>query len=220
MIAINLIPARLRDAANVRRRVRRWIIGGVALSAGLTVACLSLHVVGGEEHSRLSVDGGRLTERLTAAEASLETTRTQVQEHARRLEASETVGVHPDWSVLLTALAEQRGQEIILQAVELRAVDAEAATAQKRPKDDAAPGAKSAAAPRRVETYVLHLKGFGLSQGDVVKFVRRLEDLGPLVGVQLKETRAQPHRGVAAVAFDAECRLTERRVAQAEGGTQ
>lgn len=215
MSAINLIPRRVRETAAVRRRVRRWAIGGAVYALALVFGCGVLRLVGGEEHTRLSLDGGRLAERIASAETALAAVRAQVQDQRRQLEASETVGVHPDWSILLSALAEERRQDIILQAIELRAADPPSAA---RAKADPAPAGEKKPTPRpeRFEAYTLHVKGFGLSQGDVVKFVRRLEELGPLAEVQLKETRAQPFRGVPAIAFDADCRLSERRVTQAE----
>lgn len=218
---VNLIPAHIRESAIVRRRARAWIVGAVCLAAVLALACALVRFAGGQEQSRLSNDGGRLAERLAAAEASLDSVRSQVREHARRLEASETVGVHPDWSVLLNALAAKRGDDIMLHSVDLRSVETDPVpTPGKRAPAEAGPASAGGPGPapvaRRPESYSLRIKGFGLSQGDVVRFVRRLEELGPLVEVQLKESRAQPYLGVPAVGFAAECRLIEGSPARAD----
>jgi hypothetical protein len=156
-------------------------------------------------------DGGQLAARLASGEQTLDRLRKEVQEHARRLEASETVGVHPDWSTFLAALASVRGEGVVLQVVEVRATDADKPVAPEprgAPSQDAKGGAQPR--PHRLETYLVTLKGYGLSQSDVMGFVRRLEELGPLVDVRLNQTRAQPFQSVPAVGFDAECRLVER----------
>jgi hypothetical protein len=214
MMAINLIPRRLREAAAVRARVRRWVVVGAVYSTGLAGACVVMRTWGGEQASRLDTDGGQLAARVASGEQTLDRLRKDVQENARRLEASETVGVHPDWSTFLAAVAELRRDAIIVQLVDVRATDADKAPAAKKP-DEPKEGDKAKPRPRHVESYLVTLKGFGLSQTDVMGFVRRLENLGPLVDVQLKEARAQPFRTVPAVAFDAECRLVERPVKQA-----
>ena len=205
-VAVNLIPTRVRDAAIIRRRTRRWLVYGAVYAAAVAGACVVLQMVGGQEASRLSNDNGLLAARVADAQQQLGAIRHDVQEHARKKEASETVGVHPDWSLLLAALAETRQQDIILQSIDLKAVEVEKpAGPAKKPAE----GEKAKAKPRHIESYLVDLKGYGLSQGDVVRFIGRLEDRGPLADVRLKESRSQLYRGVPAVAFTAQFRLTE-----------
>jgi hypothetical protein len=148
-----------------------------------------------------------LTARVASADQMLAKLRKEVQELDRRREASETVGVHPDWSLFLGAVAEQRRDDIMLQLIEIRAVDERppASKVSEAEKDSDKPKPRA----RPLESYRVTLKGFGLSQTGVLGFITRLEKLGPLVDVQLKESRSEPFQGVAAVAFDAECRLVE-----------
>lgn len=216
MRTINLLPAIVRERAAVRRRVRAWTVFGAIYIAALAGVGTTLRMMGSQENNKLASDGGRLTERVMQAEKELSKIRQQVQEHARALEASETVGVHPDWSILLAAIGRLREQEIVLQSVDIRAVEARPAAKAKSENKDEQDG-KPKSRTRMMESYVVALKGYGLSHGEVVKFVRRLEDLGPLRDVQLKEAKSQPYQGVAAVAFDAEFRLLERPLAESAG---
>lgn len=210
MKTINLLPGAARERAVIRRRLRRWGVFLPAYALALAAGCVALRLSGGHEHSRLAIDGSRLTERVMLAEQDLARVRQEVQSLARKLEASETVGVHPDWSILLAALGALREEGVVLQAVDIRATDGKPAASKPR-ADAAASGDKSKAPRQRVpESYLVTVKGYGLSHGEVVQFVRRLEDLGPLREVRLKEARVQPYRGVPAVAFDAEFRLMER----------
>lgn len=216
MKTINLLPVAARERAVIQRRLRRWGVFLPACALVLAAGCVVMRLSGGHEHSRLAIDGGRLTERVMLAEQDLARLRQEVQSLARKLEASETVGVHPDWSILLAGLGALREEGVVLQAVDIRATDAKPAASKPKP-DAAASGDKSKAPRQRVpESYLVTIKGYGLSHGEVVQFVRRLEDLGPLREVRLKEARSHLYRGVPAVAFDAEFRLLERS-AQAAG---
>ena len=218
MKTINLLPGAARERAVLRRRLRRWGLFLPAYAAVLAAGCVALRLSGGQEHSRLASDGGRLTERVMLAEQDLARVRQEVQSLARKLEASETVGVHPDWSILLSGLGALREEGVVLQAVDIRATDAKPVASKPKP-DAAASGDKTKAPRQRVrESYLVTVKGYGLSHGEVVQFVRRLEDFGPLRDVRLKEARSHLYRGVPAVAFDAEFRLLERSAHA--GGTQ
>lgn len=215
MIVINLIPRRHREAIAVRVRIRRWIAATGVLAVCVGAGCGILRAVGRAQTSRLDGDVGQLASRVESARQTLDKVRKDVQELSRRLEASETVGVHPDWSTFLGVLAQARGDDIVLQGVEIQAVD----PPQAPPSDSKSSTAgKSVPPARHIETYLVTMRGFGLSQSDVLAFVTRLEELAPLEQVRLGEARTAPFRGVQAVAFDAECRLVERPAAEAAVG--
>jgi hypothetical protein len=208
MSDINLIPARVRERAAVRRRIGAWSAAASGYALALLGACGVVHIAGGQEQSRLETDGGRLSERYSRAEATLDVLRKQVTEHRQRLEASETVGVHPDWSVLMRALTELRGEDIMLQVLDVQAVEPAAPEPEKDdPKEKKTKGKPRVAA---LETYRLTVRGHGLSQGGVMGFVRRLEALSVMRDVRLTETRTEPHLGVAAVWFEVRCEMRER----------
>lgn len=213
MTAINLIPRAHRDQIAVMARTRRWVAAIGVLALCVAGVCAVLRIVGSAQTSRLDGDAGQLAARVEAARQTLDKVRKDVQELSRRLEASETVGVHPDWSTFLAALAQARGDDIVLQGVEVRAEDVpKPAASSHSSAPDAKPPTpgKSGAPVRLTESYRVTIRGFGLSQQGVVAFLGRLDGLGPLVDVRLGQSHTEPFRGVNAVAFDAECRLTER----------
>lgn len=210
MKTVNLIPARLRDAACIRARARAWVAGGLIYAAVLGLGCLAVRAVGGQETMRLEVDGTRLTERLERAQEQLASIRAQVRDIEARLEASRTVGEHPDWSILLRTLAALREDSIVLDVLDLRAVDQPRQPAAKEEKSE---DGKPKPRPRPLEAYTLVLRGAGLSQNQVMGFVSRLEGLAPLADVKLRQTQATTVRGVEAVSFTLECRLAERPAA-------
>ncbi|MCC6322036.1 MAG: hypothetical protein IT438_11445 [Phycisphaerales bacterium] len=212
-IAMNFIPQSRREAAAIRRRMIRW--GGVAASAALAVAvgCLVSRSLGGDERSRLDEESDRVTERLSRADASLRSLRKQVLEANQRLEASKTIGVHPDWSELLRTLAALRGEDVMLTSIDVQSKDlTEAAptVADPAPKAAADTKTKNKARARRKESYTLQVRGRALSQMGVLEFVKRIEDLGLMAQVSPPQTRAEPHLGVSGVWFEMECRLSER----------
>lgn len=220
MNSINLIPRHVRDAAAIRRRLLVWAVVLVAGGMGLGITAVGIRTVGGKELNRLASDGGRLSDRIARAEAQLDAIHQKVVEASIKVEASETVGVHPDWSLLLRALAALRGDDVVLRGIQVVTIDppraappAKASAGKARPK---------AAADRR-EVYSVVLEGCSLSQGGVLDFAARLEALGIMQGVQLKSTRADTHLGVPAVAFEFVCGLSDaapRNAAAAAADTE
>ncbi|GEM_PF-2037669 len=202
---LNLLPRTIRERAAVRRRLALWSVVLGLSATTLTAGTIGVRLIGGKERSRLESDGGRLAERASRANAVYATVHQQVIEHSQRLEASETVGVHPNWAKLMRALAILRGDDIVLRAIDVTTIEQSLV-----PKPEPGQKGKSRAKPVRFEAYSLVIKGYGLSHTGVVQFSRRLEDLGLMRDVSLKETRAEPHLSVPAVWFELECRMSER----------
>lgn len=218
MTDLNLIPAPIRERAAVRRRVTRWsvFLGVYALIVG--AACLGLRTIGGQERTQLEAEEARIAERLERAEETIKSLRQQAGADRQRLEASETVGVHPDWSLLMRALADLRGDQVMISAIDVKVSDQAAPEANEKPAKGAA--AKSKAKPRRVESYNVHIKGRAITQMGVLEFVRRIEDLKLMAEVHPPQSRAEPYLGVQGVAFEMDCRLTERAFSEAAAPTE
>lgn len=207
MTTLNLMPARLRERNVLRRRRARWILGISIYSGAAAAGGVSFALASGPEHWRINSDEGRIATRVAAGEDALAAVHTQLTDHRRRLIASETVGVHPEWSLLLQAIANSRGDDVVLDSIDLKTREA---APQPAPSPRSADAATAAPKPRILEHYTLTLRGFALSQPDVMKFVRRLEQLGPLKEVRLLQTSAAQHRGLSAFAFTVDCQLREQ----------
>lgn len=208
-MTLNLMPAALRERNALRRRRARWILGLSIYSCAAAAGGVTFALASGPEHWRLDTDEGRVAARVAAGEDALTSVHAQLTDHRRRLIASETVGVHPDWSLLLQAIADARGDDVVLDGIDLKTREP-APPAAPPPRSDEAAKAKAAAKPRPLEHYTLTLRGFALSQPDIMKFVRRLEQLGPLHEVRLLQTSAAEHRGLPAFAFTVDCQLREQ----------
>lgn len=214
MSPINFIPQAARERAALRRRVVVWSYVVAATAVTLTVGTLVAGSFGGDQRTRLASEAARVAERTARAEAALRSLRGQVSEASRRLESSKTIGVHPDWSVLMRALAALRGDEVMLTSIDVRAKDQQEQGAAS-PGGQAGKGAAAAKAGartgiRRKEEYALQIRGRALSQMGVLEFVKRVEDLGLMAEVSPPQTRAEPYMGVQGVWFEMGCRLTER----------
>lgn len=211
MIHINLVPRSIRERRLVRARLQIW--AGVVSSLALVLAasCAIYRFAGGAEQTVLENHGARVAERVERSEEALKQVRRLVADYRRRIDASETVGLHPDWSLLLHALAAIRGEEVVLDRVELKAV--ETAVAPPPAAGDKDKPVRPAAVP---EVYTLAIHGYALSQGGAMKFARRIEELGVMASVHLRGTRAETRLGVEAIGFDLDCRLEAKTIVAGE----
>lgn len=206
MNGVNLIPATRRTAANRRARVRTWC----AVLAGSAVACSA----GTAAFRAVWLSEGRpVRDEIAAAQA------TRAEHDARLIKlrgeiaglrradlAARMIGEHPDWSLLLRAVNQARGDSVALETFELRA-DAPTPTATPQP---AQPGAAATPAPPRpTERYTLRMRGIATDLARVMEFVGRLEKLGALDSVTMKQSRAELSHGVTVTGFDIECALAE-----------
>ncbi|MFN7021804.1 MAG: hypothetical protein ACK4WH_10825 [Phycisphaerales bacterium] len=217
MRSINFIPRATRERAALRRRAVVWACVVSATAVTLTGATLTARSFGGDQRTRLAAEAARVADRTARAEAALRSLRAQVSEASQRLESSKTIGVHPDWSVLMRALAALRGDDLMLISIDVRAKDqqehAVAPPGGQADKGAADPKAGARARTRRKEAYTLQIRGRALTQMGVLEFVKRVEDLDLMAEVSPPQTRAEPYMGVQGVWFEMECRLTERSMA-------
>lgn len=101
---VNLLPAARREARALRQRRARWMAASCASSVALGAAAIWFGVAGpvaGAAPLRLEARRGQvesLEARVAAGKASLARLR-------REALAREVIGLHPDWSILLHALA-------------------------------------------------------------------------------------------------------------------
>lgn len=209
MNGVNLIPASRRIAAGRRARIRTWC----AVLAGSTVAC----AVGATIFRTMWLsESGPVRAEIAAAQAAradfdsrLIKLRGEIAGLRRADLAAKMVGEHPDWSLLLRAINQARGDSVALETFELR-------LAAPQPAQPPAPGAPaSTAPPRQSERYTLRMRGIATDLARVMEFVGRLEKLGALDSVAMKQSRAELSHGVTVTGFDIECALAEGPAAPA-----
>ncbi len=104
--------------------------------------------------------------------------------------ANRSMGNQPDWSVLLTALADELGDDIVFRTCRLESpLSPNAATASPQ-------GAR------------IQLSGLGRTQAAVSKFVFRLEESGLLDQVKLLRASRESLGDGSAIAFIVDCGLS------------
>ncbi len=200
-----------------------------AYAAGLCVSVLVVHGPGDEETIRLRTQAESARDEAERAQGQHAQTMAALASKSRLLEASRTVGVHPDWSLLLEGLADLRGERVVLSGLELKAVQARAqdnagkskssGSSSRGGKDGSSASASSGSAKSGAdkgaggktaasrEAYTLRLTGMGSTHSEVMAFVRRLEAQGPFKDVSVLDTRAQTAGAGELTRFELECRL-------------
>ncbi len=209
MTGVNLLP-RTRVRAEARRaRVRAWTF----VLAPMALATLAAAVVGHamREGSTLTITETKLTDLETRIEGLKRDLR---QEEARRkgaldrLALLDSVAHHPNWSRLLTLIAEARGESILLERCQIEPVFPPAPTGK------AAAGQDTSTVGTRPVRYTVTVGGVSGDALAVSDYVLALERRGIFDSVAQREVRPRSVRGVEGVAFTIECTLLELRGAK------
>ena len=203
MKTVNLIPRSRRLARQKRTRYRVWSVGWTAYSFVLIVVCMTVYGV------RPSADLLAATEELTALEnelAELESDRRsllpELAEQQLILSSSRSISDQPDWSMLLSYLANDLlNEEIVLSACTFEPVEGA--------KQDGELG------DRPLE---LKLIGYAKSTPAASQFVLRLERSLLFDKVMLSRTQLEPFMNGQAIAFEIVCVVGEKSKGVADGG--
>lgn len=220
MININLIPiARIERRAR-QRRIAAWTAGLTVYASVVAVGALAIHAPADEGIMRMrSQTQNALAEADNAQSQRAETMKT-VSDLARRLEASRTIGVHPDWSVLIRSISSLRGDSVVLASIEITESEefkpvaskpaAQTPAAAAGTPADAAKQAKAAQEAREKKVaYTVRLTGMGAKYLDVMAFVRKLEKDLPLQEITVVDTRAMTAGEGELTSFELRAKLAE-----------
>jgi hypothetical protein len=204
-LGVNLLsPARL---ARLHRRalVRWWSAGMGVYLAGAVGVAITMSV--GAMSQDVSDELASATRRLDNRKEHAGRLATELGERRKELEAAQAVGDHPDWGLLLSALAQRRGEAIALTSVELRRVQK---AAPVREQASSRRAMRSAPAPQRT-VIELVVRGIGTDLASVNDFVLELEEFGVFDAVRLEDTSVRA--GAAGLAdaneFEVRCELTD-----------
>jgi Tfp pilus assembly protein PilN len=205
---VDLRPAALSARQRLKHRVRVWTIALLVWSGVVTAAALAL--TSGSSGVRaviaaLDAEGRELAGMRTDLDDRAKQVRSRIMLVDRGLEITRHVARHPDWGVLMRALASRGAGSVALESVELERVAAPARTTSRR----AARG-ESAAAPATpaLDRYTLRLSGLGRSQEAVSAYVLALEGSGLFERVTIQQTEARrSDTGIGGVGFRLEASL-------------
>jgi hypothetical protein len=215
MTPINLIPIERRIAAAKHRRIRAWstVAGGYAVL--VLIGCIAANAPLASHSPQVKADLERLAQRTERANTERTRIEAQLTQQRRQLETARAVGEHPDWSILLDAVARTKAERAALDSVTLTTRLVEAKSLPTLPADAAAAASAAKVKPAPTPTYTLRLTGFVVGPGEVFEFARAIEQLSVFDDVRVKDSRSAPLGAMSATRFE-----IEASVADAKGDTQ
>lgn len=198
MIALNLIPAHVREATSNAKRLRVWskvlACVGVAASAAIGVALTR------DNPARDAWAGvAELESRIEGRKRELASLRAKSSTLAKQVESAGAVSNHPGWSSALALIAERLGDSLVLDSCVLN-----------RPREVRAPATPGAPAAKQVQVnlaYSIELGGMATSQGTVHRYLADLQAAGLFDSVTLLETRSRPLGDRTLVGFRISCEI-------------
>ncbi|GAB4190023.1 MAG: hypothetical protein Kow00105_04390 [Phycisphaeraceae bacterium] len=200
----NFIPKSRQYARSRRVHIRFWIVTLLVYALFMVVSGVIYH--GTAMHSDLAKLKGELAEynqQATQLMQEAESLRPKVIEQKRILEASRSISDQPDWSMLLTYLADGLlDDQVILKTCSLAHTQA-AAAASTQPGRGSSAGHESA-------DLVMILTGYAKTAPDVSGFILRLEQFGLFDKVTLVKTNREPYLNDQAISFEVHCVMNRR----------
>lgn len=195
MVNANLLPMSRRRALVREDRAARWAIAVAVYGALLT--CLWFG-------SRSYIVGGRsgLERRVVAAaaeKAGVESAISGLREKSAKVQAAlataRSIAGHPDWSVLLSLIANLRGEEIEVERIAL---------GPRKPEGKPTPGKTT-----RAGGVWVRVTGLGKDHQAIAQFALRLEGAGLFDRVGLADASKSSAEPGGYVGFEIEAQIDE-----------
>lgn len=190
MDRINLIPQQRRLTRDRRARIRLWF--GVVLGYAATVLVVGLvysAMASPRDLDSLADELAGFQSELIGIQQQQDSLRPKLSEQQLILAAGQSITDQPDWSLLLTYLADEvLGDRIVLTGCLLT------------PADCADEAQQTVHAPME-----LTLSGYAQTTPDVSKLMLRLEQMSLFDKVSLEKTNREPFMSGQAIAFEARC---------------
>ena len=202
MHGANLIPAHRIITKKRRKRLRRWVGGCVTYCLVLIGAYGLCHAALGGDDMETTGSLQESSRQISQAKRTIASLTGQLTEVRTELAANRAVGNQPDWSILLAAIAGSLGDDIFLQACQLRPKDSKRTDRANRDKPSQGAPELLAAGQRR---YVLTVDGYGRSHAAMSRFMLRLESNPLFDEVKLVQNVRQPLLATHAIAFQIRC---------------
>jgi Tfp pilus assembly protein PilN len=217
MTCHNLIPSHRRRARRRHVRIRRWIAAGTMYAAAMLALGAVCRLTAGGPEPAVADELAKLSHVMKTTNQSMAELSRQLGEAQATLNLSRAIGSEPDWSQLLSLLAQSLGQDVVLNSCQLEPAPASAVRAGQAVKAAAAgvgTGGVSAATAEassacRPVRYRLRISGRGRSQAAVSEFVLRLEQTKLFDQVLPPKTNRETFLRKDAIAFWVECVLSE-----------
>jgi Tfp pilus assembly protein PilN len=200
------MPEPKRKAKARRFRMHQWVVGGVGFLGLLVILCILTHKMWGVGPNPLGNELNDARDRIRASGLNVKMLKKQLVAARWKLDTFRGVGKQPDWSVVLTMLADGLGSDVVLKSCELgdAAMTVNTLPTARGPVKSHTVGLTEEQKQMR---FVMGVAGFGRSQTAVSQFVLRLERSGLFDSVRIVSTIREPFLDDKAIAFRLECRL-------------
>lgn len=204
MTSTNLIPAYRRYARTRRRVCRTWIAVCIAYLSVLTIAYPLVRTVLASDAS-IDFDLKTVQEEIDETEKGNALLRGEVEETQATLEATRLVENQADWSLLLTLISMELGEDLVLKEYLLKPRPRVVPEASSRvPASDL----QSEGRDDAPDAFIVELKGYGKTHRAISQFVLRLERTELFSRVTLEESRREGFLQDQAIAFHLSCLLS------------
>lgn len=201
---LNLIPANRLLRKRIKARALIWVAVCAFVLVTNAVAVASVRCL-------LRGAGGSLEQELEAVELSIQKCNStalelseEIARRIRELKVAEATGIRPDWGRLLSLLAEELGDEVVLSSCHLIESEATDAETDKAPAETAGSG-EEAQLPG--QNYELRLSCFGRTQTSASALLLRLEAMEFFESVRLLGSSKQTFMDGHAVRFTVVCAI-------------
>lgn len=205
---LNLLPPQRRSMIRLHRRLHVWMLLAVVYSIGTLGACIALAagepVVDRHEALELTV----LTRETDALKEETSRHRKEIAEQNRVKQGADLVRNHPDWSILLDLLAATRGEDVVVEGLDVKPLDVvktSTTPGADQPKPDA--GGKAIGKPAHPSAFDVRLTGFARTQTSVTEFADRLQKSDVFDLVTLERSSAKASRSLSVIEFTILCHL-------------
>lgn len=191
---INLIPMQRQRARQQRARLRAWIGGGIIYAALVAIVCVGYRTAASpKDLAALHQELADMDTELASLKQQRDALRPQLNERRLILAAGRSISDQPDWSRMLTYLADEvLGDTVVLTHCQLMP-DTKAKEAGTRNLQDL--------------PLTFTVTGFAKSAPEVSQFVLRLEQMALFDKVVLVQTSRESLLNDMAIAFEVHCEL-------------
>jgi Tfp pilus assembly protein PilN len=195
MKSVNFMPSYRIVARQRRRRIRLWtVVIGVTLVLELVgIACGYGLWCGGR--MVLAKEEDRAAATIQSADRAIRMLQGELATQEATLKANQALEGQPDWSRMLSLLAQSLGDGVIVKRCELK------------PRPPAGPVTPASAPLKEGDAYALKVSGVGRAVADVLQFAGALERSGLFDQIRLVKTDTEPFLSGTATVFEMECAL-------------
>jgi len=185
--------------------MRGWCVVCCAYTTSVLIACLIAYFIWhGSNHVQIATMLDQVRADIDTGREMIEEIQSEYKNSQLNLRANLELKEDPDWSLMLSLLANTLGEQLVLRECRIETLTSPGNDKPGQP-DQAAAETIDTIWPRR--RFRLTIRGSGRSQADVSNLVLRLERMELFEEVKLVDTSLEPFLVGKAISFRIECSL-------------